>query len=121
MINREGTQEIKMNLHDLNKAVIGALPALDEKGLKQLKAGIKNFPSESGKYYMLLSNERKDYTVFAFKSGRETSKFAKEVIEVLESRGTIKEFDIKEEDAIEIWVDDCFYALFPYDLGVIEI
>lgn len=120
-MENKGTQEIKMNLHDLNKTVIGALPPLADKGLKQLKAEIKNLVTENGRYYMLLSNERRDFTIFTFKNTPQPTKFVKEVMEVLESRGTIKEFEAKEEDAIEIWVDDVFYALFPYDLGVVEV
>ena len=43
-------------------------------------------------------------------------------MECLENRGQIKEFDVKKDaNAIEIWIDDAFYALFVYDLGVIEI
>ena len=77
------------------------------------------------KYLMLLSNERKDYTVFALRNKNRlelADTLAKEVMECLENRGQIKEFDVKKDaNAIEIWIDDAFYALFVYDLGVIEI
>lgn len=113
-------KEITMNLHELNKVVIKSLPPLEEKRMKQLKQHIKDFVSSEGKYYMLLSMEKRDYTLFTFKDAPEPSKFANEVLDILKSRGVIKEFDVKS-GAIEIWIDDVFYALFPYDAGVVEI
>lgn len=113
-------QELTLNLHELNKAVINALPSLEEKRVKQLKKAISTLASDGGKYFMLLSNEKRDYTVFTFKDKTEPVKFANEVLDVLGNRGTIKEFDITE-GGIEIWVNDTFYALFNYDLGVIEV
>ena len=103
--------EIKTDLHAMNKMLMAQLPALVEDG--------------AFKYLMLLSNERKDYTVFALRNKNRlelADTLAKEVMECLENRGQIKEFDVKKDaNAIEIWIDDAFYALFVYDLGVIEI
>lgn len=114
--------EIVTNLHDMNKMMINQLPAITEDKKLSLRKALVNMLTTDGRYYMLLSNERRDYTVLAFKDEPAANKFADEVMEVLESRGTIKEFDVKAEaNAIEIWVDDVFYAIFPYDLGVIEI
>lgn len=120
--------EIKTDLHAMNKMLMAQLPELEEKRKNELSKEIRNLAlAEDGafKYLMLLSNERKDYTVFALKNKNRlelADTLAKEVMECLENRGQIKEFDVKKDaNAIEIWIDDAFYALFVYDLGVIEI
>ena len=120
--------EIKTDLHAMNKMLMAQLPELAEKRKSELSKEIRNLALvEDGafKYLMLLSNERKDYTVFALRNKNRlelADTLAKEVMECLENRGQIKEFDIKKDaNAIEIWIDDAFYALFVYDLGVIEI
>ena len=120
--------EIKTDLHAMNKMLMAQLPELEEKRKNELSKEIRNLAlAEDGafKYLMLLSNERKDYTVFALRNKSRlelADTLAKEVMECLENRGQIKEFDVKKDaNAIEIWIDDAFYALFVYDLGVIEI
>ena len=120
--------EIKTDLHAMNKMLMAQLPELEEKRKNELSKEIRNLALvEDGafKYLMLLSNERKDYTVFALRNKNRlelADTLAKEVMECLENRGQIKEFDVKKDvNAIEIWIDDTFYALFVYDLGVIEI
>ena len=120
--------EIKTDLHAMNKMLMAQLPELEEKRKNELSKEIRNLAlAEEGafKYLMLLSNERKDYTVFALRNKNRlelADTLAKEVMECLENRGQIKEFDVKKDaNAIEIWIDDAFYALFVYDLGVIEI
>lgn len=111
---------MEMDLHTVNKMLMGQLPALDSKRVSDLILSIAQLPVVGDKYFMLLSAERSDYTVFAFQDALNTNLFADEVMSILESRGEVKEYDVKDR-AIEIWVDDVFYALFPYDLGVIEL
>lgn len=120
--------EIKTDLHAMNKMLMAQLPESGEKRKNELSKEIRNLAlAEDGafKYLMLLSNERKDYTVFALRNKNRlelADTLAKEVMECLENRGQIKEFDVKKAaNAIEIWIDDTFYVLFVYDLGVIEI
>ena len=120
--------EIVTDLYAMNKMLVAQLPELSKERKEVLSKAISELAlieNGSFKYLMLLSNEKKDYTVFALRGlNREevSNKLAKEVIECLDERGTIKDFDIKKDaNAIEIWVDDAFYALFVYDLGVIEI
>ena len=128
MENNNKKAEIKTDLHAMSKMLMAQLPELEEKRKNELSKEIRNLAlAEDGafKYLMLLSNERKDYTVFALRNKNRlelADTLAKEVMECLENRGQIKEFDVKKDaNAIEIWIDDAFYALFVYDLGVIEI
>lgn len=114
-------QKIETNLHELSKVVIAQLPKLNEEGLNKLIDEIEVLDNGSRRYFMLLSNEKRDFTVFHLNEF-EKKVLGKEVIDVLNSRGVIKEYEvINEHEAIEIWVDDVYYALFPYDLGVVEI
>lgn len=116
--------EIVTNLHDVNKMVISQLKEIDKSRKEELVDKINQMDDGLGRrYFMLLSNEKRDYTVFNLCKGKEEA-LGKEVFEVLDNRGKIKEYDVKYENdriiAIEIWIDDAFYALFPYDLGVVE-
>ena len=101
--------EIKTDLHAMNKMLMAQLPELEEKRKNELSKEIRNLAlAEDGafKYLMLLSNERKDYTVFALRNKNRlelADTLAKEVMECLENRGQIKEFDVKKDaNAIEI-------------------
>ena len=115
----KNTQEMEMNLHDLNKAVIAAMPELPKEIVKEKMENILSFArGVNDKYFMLLSNEKRDFTIF--KSEIKNDKLISNLLEVIESRGTIKAIDAVE-GAFEIWIEDTFYAFFPYDLGVVEV
>ena len=112
-------QKIEMNLHDLNKTVIAALPALSKEELNAKTKEILSFVrGVSDTYFMLLSNEKRDFTIF--KAVIKNEKLISELLEVIENRGIIKAIDAVN-GAFEIWIDDSFYAFFPYDLGVVEV
>lgn len=110
---------MEVSLHDLNKTIISNFPKLSEEAIKNAKRDIRKWISNSNNsYYMLLSNEKRDYTVF--KVGKNYNKASEEILKLIESRGEIKAFD-KVGDAFEIWIDSYFYALFKYDSAVVEI
>ena len=44
-----------------------------------------------------------------------------EILEVVESRGVIKDVTKNNDATVDIWVDDRLYKLFDFDWGVIEI
>ena len=127
-------------LYDVNKNLIKQHELkLSEAALNSKKEIIKNFLlNTDNNYYMLLCNERKDYTVFDFKADvydydedwelekKRCMDCAKCLIdECLMNRGEIRGIDLtKDKDDIEIWMvieDDAYvYYFFPYDHGVIE-
>ena len=127
--NSTDTKEIELfgNLYDINKNIVAQNEIkLSEGILNSKKEIIKNFINKTNnKYYMLLCNERKDYTVFHNNNlSMETAKIL--VDECLINRGEIRGIDItKNKDAIEIWLmieDEAFvYYFFPYDMGIIEV
>lgn len=118
------------NLYDINKNIVKQNEIkLSEGLLNSKKEIIKNFINKTDdQYYMLLCNERKDYTVFDFKGKKWAERCldcAKCLVdECLTNRGEIRGIDLtKERDAIEIWMiidDEAYvYYFFPYDNGVI--
>lgn len=123
------TKEIELfgNLYDINKNLVSQTEIkLSEGVLNSKKEIIKNFINKTNNnYYMLLCNERKDYTVFHNNNlSMETAKIL--VDECLINRGEIRGIDLtKDKDAIEIWLiieDEAFvYYFFPYDMGIIEV
>lgn len=123
------TKEIELfgNLYDINKNLVSQTEIkLSEGVLNSKKEIIKNFINKTNNnYYMLLCNERKDYTVFHNNNlSMETAKIL--VDECLVNRGEIRGIDLtKDKDAIEIWLiieDEAFvYYFFPYDIGIIEV
>lgn len=119
-------------LYDLNKmAVEKGEIALTGEMLDEKKDLIMEFLKDTNAiYYMLLSNERKDYTIFRNEMRNfDEEKLNTEISELMEcllNRGLIKGIDLtKDEQAIEIWLSidgEAFvYYFFPYDSAVIEI
>ena len=132
--NKETKVEIG-TLYDMNKNLIKQHELkLSDAALNSKKEIIKNFITDTRNfYYMLLCNERRDYTVFDFhlqggnvpNNGTQIRCSDCLVNECLANRGEIRGIDLtKEKDAIEIWMvidDEAYvYYFFPYDQGVIE-
>lgn len=119
-------------LYDMNKTIVKQNEIqITENLLKSKKEIIKNFISKTcNNYYMLLCNEKKDYTVFNLKEKSKKEKIYEMVDilvdECLKNRGEVRGIDLtKTQDAIEIWIlieEEAFvYYFFPYDLGIVEV
>lgn len=133
MNNEEKNTEIAIGtLYDLNKKLVQDNEIkLSDAILNSKKEIIKNFIIDKNNYYyMLLCNERKDYTIFHW-CNICNSEDAKEIStilvnECLFNRGEIRGIDLtKNKDAIEIWMsiegDSYVYYFFPYDSAIIEV
>ena len=138
MDKEEEKKEIEFGtLYDVNKNLVKQKELkLSEAALNSKKLIIRDFlMNHEDKYFMLLCNERKDYTVFDFtpydmtdytKAKEKSMDCAKCLVdECLTNRGEIRGIDLtKDKDAIEIWMvidDDAYvYYFFPYDNGVIN-
>lgn len=125
-------------LYELNKNLIQEHEQKLTSGIiNSKKEIIKNFIIKNeNTYYMLLSNERKDYTIFTMGLTGPDEKYSYEdkskklvsvlVDECLINRGEIRGIDItKNKDAIEIWMsiegESYVYYFFPYDAAIINI
>ena len=99
------------NVYEMNKILVKDHEvALTEGNLNSKKQIIIDFMKKcNNNYFMLLCNERKDYTVFRWKDLN--SALAPTVLtnilvdECLKNRGSIRGIDLtQEKDAIEIWL-----------------
>lgn len=119
-------------LYEVNKNLVqNAEKELTEGVLNSKKEIVKNFINKTNNYYyMLLCNERKDYTIFHInnicndKKPMELSLCL--IDECLKNRGEIRGIDItKDKGAIEIWLsidgEAYVYYFFPYDSALVEI
>lgn len=137
-MNNEETKQTEFalgTLYDLNKGLVQQNEVkLSEGVLNSKKEVIKNFlVKTNNNYYMLLSNERKDYTIFTMGSNdsytyEDKSKRLVSILvdECLVNRGEIRGIDItKDKGAIEIWMsieeESYVYYFFPYDTAIINM
>jgi hypothetical protein len=137
-MNNEETKQTEFalgTLYDLNKGLVQQNEIkLSEGILNSKKEVIKNFlVKTNNNYYMLLSNERKDYTIFTMGSNNgytyeDKSKKLVSILvdECLVNRGEIRGIDItKDKGAIEIWMsiegESYVYYFFPYDTAIINM
>lgn len=123
--------------YEFSKNMVAQLSALEQGVINSKKEILMNYLRKIDcTYYMLLCNERKDYTVFRVGSYNEDMYLDhdhqyKELInilvdECLVNRGEIRGIDLTEnKDAVEIWLyidEEAFvYYFFPYDNAVIEV
>ena len=113
--------EFHMNMYDMNKNLIVQLPDISKKDLEAGKKKINQVAS-NGKYFMLLCNELKYYTVFnIIPEGEE--KIEDVVLDCINCFGaTIKSIDNTPDGVLEIWIkkhEEAYVMyFFNYDSGV---
>ena len=127
------------SLYDMNKSLIEKqIPDLTDEEMQNKKTLIIDFINDTGnQYYMLLCNDRKDYTIFR-REINENDDFLDNieapdrdrlwnvlVDECLPNRGRTKSIELTEnQDAVEIWIsiegESYCYMFFPYDTAIIE-
>ena len=76
------------------------------------------------KYFMLLCNDRRDYTVFHRNNIKAFNPPDNDLADCILNRGSLLAIDETNEGNFEIWIKIngtpyCYY-LFPYDFGIIE-
>lgn len=114
-------------LYDLNKNILLKETPIDiNKAFTDIKIDFVNFLAKHcNTFYMLLCNERKDYTIFQCKSFKSSTVMLDELKECIKNRGELLSIEPTEDGfAYEIWTkidENVFvYYLFPYDNAVIE-
>ena len=113
--------------YEINKNLVEKYEKeLTAEELKQKKEELIAFlNAKNDNYYMLLCNDKKDYTVFRLVESKEELVNIL-VDECLLNRGLVKGIDLTEDKyAMEIWlsIDNeafCYY-FFPYGAAVIEV
>ena len=139
--NKKSTpQNIEIGtLYEVNKNLVEKnIEVLTEEELNNKKELVRNFITKTNnQYYMLLCNDRKDYTIFHRNKNKNGTYwdlcegFVGNVLEkilineCLINRGEVKSIELTEDNtAIEIWIsidqESYCYYFFPYDTAVIE-
>lgn len=131
--NKKSTTDVSLGtLYEVNKKIIEKnVKELTKEEMQEKKELIMTYIMQTdAEYYMLLCNDRKDYTIFhRLEIGNEDSPgcclIDILIDECLLNRGNTKSIELTEnKDAIEIWIsidgDSYCYFLFPYDDAVIE-
>lgn len=115
-----------MNMYGINKQIMSQVNPLEKDLLQQEIGNVSAwFGSKiENKYFMLLCNERKDYTIFNTEQ-HNYAYAASELLACLEERGNVLSIDYDHEfHYYEIWVrddtDTYMYLLFPCNDFVIE-
>lgn len=119
--------DLGLNLYDFNKKAMSQLPPLDpiefNKKTSALVKDIYSRTKEDKYYWMLLNNERRDYTVFIPLTEEGT---LEELRPTLQNRGMVLDITKQPDDNYEIWIRDpatqenFVYYLFDYTFGVIK-
>jgi hypothetical protein len=118
--------DLGVTLYDLNKQAMAKEPPLDviAFNIKMVEV-VKKLATK--KYWMLLNNETRSYTVFIIDHPENTRKITDEVSITLHNRGEILSIEEQEDGNFEIWVRDFntrevfAYYLFDYKFGIITI
>ena len=116
--------DLGLNLYEFNKQGMAQEKPLDPLTLnRQVSNMVKDIAARS-KYWMLLSNERKDYTIFIILTAQGTYN---EMLPTLNNRGQVLSIDKQEDGNYEIWIrdfdtnDNVVYYLFDYNNAIIEV
>lgn len=117
-------------LYDINKNAMKSIKELSYEERVAKRKLVEDFIADThNHYYMLLCNDRRDFTIVTLDVANEEKRAAAAftvVDECLVNRGKIKAIDLTEhKDAIEMWlnIDDeefCYY-FFPYDNAIVEV
>lgn len=110
-------------VYEINKELMKNEKPLDYFETQRKIKEVAEYMFEKASYFMLLSNENKDYTVFDCRSTSSLDSIIRDLKDCLGNRGTIYSIDIYGANDYEIWIkiDDEFfvYYLFDYSWGVI--
>lgn len=114
------------NLYEINKQLMSSIDPLDPVDLHRKLFEAAGHIKKPG-YYMLLSNEKRDYTVFNISKWASDFNIADEIQSLLLERGLVTSIDRQKDGNWEIWIRDIateeniVYYLFDYAFGVIEV
>jgi len=113
-----------MTLYDVNKQLVANLePLVVEDFFKKTREMVSDIWDSKKKYWMLLCNDRQDYTVFILLTKDGT---LNEMYPTLSNRGSIISIEKQKDGNYEIWIRDpktkenFAYYLFDYTFGIIE-
>lgn len=113
-----------MTLYEANQEMYKGVPSItDMHGVwKQIRDYIKAHPS---KYYLMLSNEKRYYTLYTFKGEYKFGDMASEILDISKDLGEFKDVMVNDNGALEFWIvydgEPTMFVLFDYARGVVEV
>lgn len=127
-MENKNTFDTQISLYEANKNLMDKQKPLSpyklNEKIQDVAKYILGFPREE--YFMLLNNERHDYTIFVTKNNWSLAYFKETLAECLTNRGDV--LSIAKDTSgggMEIWLringENYVYYLFPYTQGVIEV
>lgn len=104
-------------VYDMAKQGAAIAPELSQEAISKLIDEMSEFiDTHKDNYYMLLCNERRDYTLFDARTYPTASHLAKDIIVCMKNRGLLVEYEIQAE-GVELWSreddDAAVYYFFP--------
>lgn len=116
-----------MTVYDFTKKGMANFSKLSKKNLEAAIFRLRKYvENTNNRFYMLLCNDRRDFTVFRLKEKELKNRVhaIADLIECCQNRGDIIEINEDENGGMEIWLKingEAFaYYFFPYDEAVIE-
>ena len=124
-MKKEKNKQINLgvSLYDVNKNLMANETPLDTILLNRKIIEVANCMTAK-EYWMLLCNERKDYSVFKIEN---PNNLIEELTITLTNRGQVLSIDKQEDGNYEIWIRDYntqenfVYYLFDYTFGIIKV
>lgn len=112
-------------LYELNKTNMAQIKPYDGIAINKLCHKMAEWMfNQDSNYFMLLSNERRDFTVFNLNGEPTVETVKNDIIELFHNRGQVTDITLQDDGKYEIWLriddEDFLYYLFDYDWGVLE-
>lgn len=116
-----------LTIYDINKQGMAGFSKLSKKNLETAIFKLRKYAENTNnRYYMLLCNDRRDFTLFRLKEKELKNRInmIEDLKECLQNRGDIIDVNEDENGGMEIWLKidkEAFaYYFFPYDAAIIE-
>ena len=125
-MDEKPTIDLGVTLYDLNKQAMSKEQPLDVIAFNNIIAKVADKVKDK-EYWMLLCNERKDYTVFKIEHPDNKRTITEELSVTINNRGQVLSIDEQEDGNFEIWIKDYntkeafVYYLFDYTFGVVKV
>jgi hypothetical protein len=112
---------LALNLYEVNRQIVSQLPNFSEEQKKDFKTALSFWIDPEVNYYLLMGQETSTSMLFVREAGSEES-LVDLLYESFDEIGLIKDYEIIDENALEVWMDcfglvSCFY-LVNYENGV---
>ena len=123
-------EDIKMKKFEQDKSIVSQFPPFTREEIQEVKKDVTEYFRERPKvkYFMLLSNELKYYTIFEKGTALSTpvghaEKFVSFLVDddFLNTLGELKVLKRTGDDELEIWIGETPFLLFDADSFFVQL